>query len=646
MSASELLESLNQRGVRLWANEGKLGIRSPKGAVTAEMREQLIANKAELLGLLQRDYVSESPLSETPSSATCPSDLAAPGLSARAVGRIISGVGDRQNGYKPPVLDAAEMAKRLTVTFRPLPKRKVSAAVANFRAALMQQLKDFGVTVQPWEAATRDFRHDIKIPIVGRKIGLTTRMVRPGVNAVIDVERLPTPTQRVGKFFAEKLYQLYRYSLGKSQKPSVLRIAQIIGWAEDNAAKFVEDPTNTQVISIADLDAEFVRPDLPYSRKIELGLNTLIRNFSELVIGVSDTKISILNMNLSDSVFSQQALRHFVRKSLVPKIFVPILPLSINRFQLGSYDPQQSEYARALVSLGRNLADTQLFPPGFKLAKAITRQSYRDIVDTIVNGRTGVSYGFVAYIEPPQYVGPVDIDQRQWDELQAVAGFGFDEMRQNAAGRRYVCLAGRSGDRYRQIPDIWLASARSGANKTDLSLNQDILRIGLTHRLILQRPTGCDTRSIDLKPSYDVFVMVAIALSAALYQPHLIEKGAPIVHFHGYPAADWFERGERMSGIQNPSVPCGTYESGVFNFLSLSRLSENSDADAESVTALAALVEPDHGTNFVAADPDYLVARLKAGVQNGQIALGGRHFASLESLAFPGDTFKRESVLD
>ena len=313
--------------------------------------------------------------------------------------------------------------------------------------------------------------------------------------------------------------------LSEEQKPSVFRIAQIIGWAEDNAAKFVEDPTNTQVISIADLDLEFVRQDLPYSRKIDLGLNTLIRNFSELVIGVSDTKISILNMNLSDSVFSQEDLERFVRKSLVPKIFVPILPLSINRFQLESYEPQRSEYARSLVSLGRDLADTSLFPPGFKLAKAIARQSYRDIVDTIVNGRTGVSYGFVAYIEPPQYVGPVDIDRHRWDELQAVEGFAYEEVRQNEGGRRYVCLE-QSGDyRYRQLPDIWLVSARSGANKTDLSLSQDVLRIGLTTRLILQRPTDCQTESINLKPSYDVFVMVAIALSAALHQPHLIEKG-------------------------------------------------------------------------------------------------------------------------
>ncbi|MGH2415630.1 MAG: hypothetical protein ACRDEA_18450, partial [Microcystaceae cyanobacterium] len=46
--------------------------------------------------------------------------------------------------------------------------------------------------------------------------------------------------------------------------------------------------------------------------------------------------------------------------------------------------------------------------------------------------------------------------------------------------------------------------------------------------------------------------------------------------------------------------------------------------------ALASLIEPDHGTNIIAHDWEYLIARLKAGCEQGQIELGGRHFASLK----------------
>jgi hypothetical protein len=143
----------------------------------------------------------------------------------------------------------------------------------------------------------------------------------------------------------------------------------------------------------------------------------------------------------------------------------------------------------------------------------------------------------------------------------------------------------------------------------------------------LQLPKVIRSELADMKPSYDIYVMLAISLSAALYTPELIKNGAPIVHFHGYPAFDWFKPNEYCVGVNNPSVPCGTYESGVFNFLGISSLVEQ---QARNIS-LVSLVEPDHGTNFIAHDLDYLVERLKTGCAEGQIELGGKHFASLRS---------------
>lgn len=630
MNAPELLENLTEQGVKLWVSNNKLNIRAPKGVITPEMRDRLADNKARLLELLKNRLAQPE---------TCTREDSLQGISPNTIGRIINGFSTpTAAGYIPPVVSAQEMAKRLTVTFRPLPPKGTSQTVVNFRLALKQQLETIGVTVQPWEQATRDFHYAVTVPGLNRKVKLKTRMVKTGINAVIDVERPTSRRRRVAKGVAEKVYQGYRRFSLKGEKTSALRIAQIIGWAEDNAAKFVEDPTNTQVISLADIDLEFASTELPYQRKIEIGLNTLIRNFSEMVIGVSETRMSILNMNLSDSVFARTELERFVKKSLVPKIFVPILPLPISRFQREDYDAARSPYAQKLVNLSQSLANSSLFPAGFKLDSVIKRQSYRDIVDTIVNGRTGVSYGFVAYMEPPKYVGSVEISRSEWDELSAVDGFNSSELRQNEQGRRYICLSSeenkslqkKSHKRYKQIPDVWLATARSGANKTNLSLHQDVLRIGLTPQLVLQRPTLSKTDSMNLKPSYDVFVMVAIALSTALYFPELAANGAPIVHFHGYPSATWFQLQECFSGVQNPSVPCGTYESGVFNFMSISRL-HTMLSTKSSTLKLAALIEPDHGTNIIAADPTYLVERLTTGISHDQLGLGGKHFVSLDA---------------
>jgi hypothetical protein len=447
------------------------------------------------------------------------------------------------------------------------------------------------------------------------------------VNAVVDVEREIDFVSKVKSYLAEKFYQIYSRFISKNQKISIAKVTQLIGWAEDNVIQRLEDPTSTQVILITEIDKNFINSKIPYQQKIAIGVNKIIKNFAEIVIGVSHDNISILNMNLSDSIFSRDNFDNFVFKSLIPKIYVPIAPLPMSQFEVSKYNPHQSIYAEKLVKLSKELAVTDLFPSGFKLAEVIKRKSHRDIVDSIVNGRTGVSYGFVAYAEPPQYIGAVELCETEWQSLSPVEGFSHNEVRVNQIGRRYIKTKIKNQYLYKQIPDIWLVSSRSGANKTDLNLERDVLRMGLKNQLCLQIPEGIDPQKVDIKPSYDTYVLVAIALSAALYAPELIQEGAPMIHFHGYPAKEWFESNEYYAGVENPSVPCGTYESGVFNFLSIHNIADKIDNNI----VLASLIEPDHGTNIITSNLEYLLARLETGIKHEQIELGGKHFTSLTS---------------
>jgi hypothetical protein len=618
MNASELLENLTQKGVQLWVDNNKLNLRSPKGVITPEIQAELTTYKAEILAFLREQDVAAK-------AASIPLSI---GLSLQTIGRLIGGFVKQSNvEYQPPVVDPKVMAQKLTVTFRPLPKGYDRTEIIKFREELATKFRDYGVKVLPWEEATTEFSYLFKIPKTNWKKSFKTKNVKSEVDAVIDVENTPFLLRKLGICVAENLYQIYSHLLLKNREISVSRIAKLSSWAEDHTAKYIEDPTNTQVITLTQIDQEFVNPLLPYQQKIKIGLNTLIRTFSEMVIGVSEEKISILNMNLSDSVFPRNEIEHFVANSLIPKIFVPIYPLLLSRFELGQYDPHESSYATKLVKLGNELAPTGLFPPGFKLYEVIKRKSHRDIVNVIVNGRTGVSYGFVAYAEPPQYIGEPEITENEWQSLLPVTGFNHDELRQNEKGRFYIKTKVNGEYLFKQIPDIWLVSSRSGSNKTDLKLESDVIRIGLKENLILQLPQNINPELADIKPSYDIYVMLAISLSAALYAPELIKNGAPIVHFHGYPALEWFKPNEYYVGVTNPSVPCGTYESGVFNFLGISSLTNQQVEN----TALVSLIEPDHGTNFIARDLEYLVERLKAGCAEGQIELGGKHFASLKA---------------
>jgi TubC N-terminal docking domain len=621
MNISELMTDLMQKGVQFQVDEDKIKISSAQAILTEDMLARLSEHKPEILSILKQQY-PDAPAATDERS-----------LSLDTIGRLISGVTDpdTSDDYRSPTIDVKNMAHKLVVTFRPVVQNQTKEEIQAFSHELKDILQNLGVRVIPWQEATKEYHYDLKIPILGWRTTLKKRMVKSDINAVIDIEKMPSLLSKARIILAELFYFLYTHFLVKGQKISVSKIAMLTGWAENHAALQLEDPTNTQVVMLTELDREFADLQLPYQQKVKLGLNTLVRTFSEIVIGVSDSNLSILNMNLSDSTFPRSEMRDFVLNSLIPKVFVPILPLSISRFECGQYDPQASSYANSLVVLGQELSATDLFPSGSKLSQVVKRQSHRDLVDVVVNGRTGVSYGFLAYAEPPQYFGSPIISEAEWDYLQPVKGYSPSNVRQNEAERWYIKTLAGADDcyRFKQIPDIWLVSSRSGSNKTSLNLDHDITRIGLKKGLFLQIPQGVDPERMDIKPSYDIYVMLAIALSAALYIPELIEHGCPMVHFHGYPSSTWFQSNEYCAGINNPSVPCGTYESGVLNYLGLHKISQQPYERID----LISLIEPDHGTNVIAPSLDYLVYRLKAGCETGEIQLGGKHFASLKSIS-------------
>ena len=49
MSVVELLTRLRQRDIRVWCEAGQLRYSAPSGALTPELREQLIRSKGEVL---------------------------------------------------------------------------------------------------------------------------------------------------------------------------------------------------------------------------------------------------------------------------------------------------------------------------------------------------------------------------------------------------------------------------------------------------------------------------------------------------------------------------------------------------------------------------------------------------------------------
>ena len=446
--------------------------------------------------------------------------------------------------------------------------------------------------------------------------------VRRKVNAVIDVRKRLSPVRWCLSKVAENIYRIVR-----KDSLSVSSILKISGWADDFTVGYLQDPYNTQVITIMSLDPEFENEDTTYDEKISIGLKNLIANMSEIVIGVSRSKFGITNMNLSDSIYTHDQLDDFVLYSLIPKIYAPIKPPVLTRFAVSEYDPQEFEYAKKLSALGADLKSTDLFPAGSKFVDAIKRLSHRDVANKILDGRTGVSYGFIALAEPPRYDGEKYIDQDVWDSLQEIPNYNSDEVRAASNDRWYVKTLLGERTVYQQVPDIWIVTSRSGCDKTNLNPDSDIVRIGLVKgKLHLEIPRGVDLGRKDIRPSFDTYVILAQALSSALYAPSLIEKEMSILHFHGYPDPCWFGVSEHHAGARNPSLPCGTVEAALLNYSAVYETATKNGSDIK----LLCLVESDHGVNVLGPDREYLVQRLLAGSSEGHILLGGKYLPMLK----------------
>lgn len=85
MNVPDLLTDLRQRGVHLWADGDQLRFRAPQGVLTAEDREQLVANKPAVLDHLARDQATIS-VSADPAAAHEPFPLT-PVQQAYLIGR-------------------------------------------------------------------------------------------------------------------------------------------------------------------------------------------------------------------------------------------------------------------------------------------------------------------------------------------------------------------------------------------------------------------------------------------------------------------------------------------------------------------------------------------------------------------------------
>ena len=180
---------------------------------------------------------------------------------------------------------------------------------------------------------------------------------------------------------------------------------------------------------------------------------------------------------------------------------------------------------------------------------------YRRLVSTYLDGRTGISFGFLAWQLP---LGANFMDGEDMD-CEIRFPFGSTKVR---------------------IPGVWVIVTRSGCDKTKINPATDLVRMGLVNgRIIVDLPSGIQNIR-ECKPSYDTLTILSHALGnatlcmlnkewghAEALSDKMHESGVGITHWHDYPEENHTPQSYFRHGENRPPVACSTLQSAIYSYL-------------------------------------------------------------------------------
>lgn len=300
--------------------------------------------------------------------------------------------------------------------------------------------------------------------------------------------------------------------------------------------------------------------------------------------------------------------------ALIPKLAAPVVPPRAADFQFDEqvFDPLQAESHDSICDMtdsGSLWEKTGVMM--FQTSVSTLRwrnKFYQRLGGICLDHRTGMSYGFLARQLPMPTLQPaLTLTEARTQFGSAINGgelFYFN-------GVQHLCV-GADDDRYvLPVPEVQIASTRSGCGKTQLNPSRDIVRYGLKNGCItFKTPCGVNG-SADCKPSYDTLVIVAHALANAIIASVLVRQesrspffyrlknhGMALAHWHGFLAETCIPSGYFVHGAQNPGVSCSTPQSAIYAIQGKLQVLKNSH-DALSYEG-DVHTEPHHGTNMTA----------------------------------------------
>lgn len=497
------------------------------------------------------------------------------------------------------VLSPEDMPAKLQLTFYPT-SAEVPSDVRHFIDELMKLFAELGVKIVPYDEAL------VRIPIY-RVLKRAALLL--GNNALYVGEKL------FGKS-SDRIYvsqEAFRKMLRRTRVKSGISIIHVPGANESLPIDNVSSFKKSSVITIRSKPSHISR-DTPFHVHFDTAMSFFAEYMTNIVILVSGTEWILYNFNASHPFYDMRSnFKHDVMYGLIPKIVAPIRPLRLTEFEpvKEGFDIRSTDHNQVVYDIstnGRLFEQTNLYPPGKKIDDLPFKTEFHRLVGKLhLDNRNGMSYGFLARQMPTRLSKVLEYEVAK-EKFGSVVVEEKDYFTSN--GNLYVTVE-FIGKRYcLRVPEVWVMTQRSGANKTKINPEKDLLKLGLKDgRLYLQAPAGLRMQA-SYKPSFDTTVILAHAVGNALlaslfahinpsdqFAKRLSEKGMALVHWHGYINPNLVPKGWVVYGLENPHVSCSSPQAAVY---ALHGKLFNARAARERGLEYRGdiHIEPHHGTNM------------------------------------------------
>lgn len=510
--------------------------------------------------------------------------------------KVILGIKDRAH------LNPLDMVKGLKVTFYPY-QNKASSDVKSYAIKFRRSLLDIGVDVVDynniWEW----------VPIRKRTYRVFKYLFNNIIYFIRIILHLPSRNFYIPLKFIFELSGPYKIKKGihivcvGEQELDQLPMKNITSFKTNSIITILDFPKN-------------INDESNFTDHFDISMGLFAYHMTNIVISVDDTRWMVYNFNASHPIYSisSKNFNNDILHSLIPKIAAPICPHKLNEFDLLSdrftiSNNIDSSIIREVMDGSILFEKTKLYPPGKLIDSLPFRHNFHRLIGKLhLDSRNGMSFGYLAY-QMPTKIPNVQL----MDNFIGLHPHAFSENDYyiDDSHKIFIKYVVKGREIVLTVPDVWVMTIRSGANKTNFNPKTDLLKMGLINgRMKLQfaRESVVDN---NYKPSFDSKVILSHAVGNALvaelsqylsvnknFSKNLANNGIGIAHWHGYFNPSLLPKGVIVYGRENPHVSCSSPQSAIYALQGkIATIFDRIESIGNYVGDVH--IEPQHGINVV-----------------------------------------------